>query len=293
MKKLKKDSPIERIWNGIFVENPVFVLVLGMCPTLATTTSAMNAIGMGLSTTVVLALSNLLIALLRKIIPDRMRMPAYIVVIASFVTMVDFLMEGFTPDLYKVLGIYIPLIVVNCIIMGRAEAYAGKKPVVASFFDGLGMGLGFTLAVFLLGSIREIIGAGTWLGMKITPSGYVPVNIFVLAPGAFLVCGFLVAIMNKLKIGAGRRPKSEWDPTEKICGDCFSCMKFGVCDKKPEGTETAAQTIAKSKGTVAEAVAKPAAGAGATAVKAAGTPAGAEASAAAAGAGTEKKEAES
>ena len=175
-------------------------------------------------------------------------------------------MEGFTPDLYKVLGIYIPLIVVNCIIMGRAEAYAGKKPVVASFFDGLGMGLGFTLALFLLGSVREIVGAGTWLGMQITPSGYVPVNIFVLAPGAFLVCGFLVAIMNKLKIGAGRRPKSEWDPTEKICGDCYSCMKFDVCDKKPEDTETTAQTIARAKGTVAEAVA-PAAAKSAAAAK--------------------------
>jgi electron transport complex protein RnfE len=256
MKKLKADTPIERLWNGLFVENPVFVLVLGTCPTLATTTSAMNAIGMGLSTTVVLALSNLIISALRKIIPDRMRMPAYIVVIASFVTMVDFLMEGFTPDLYDVLGIYIPLIVVNCIIMGRAEAYAGKKPVLASFFDGLGMGIGFTVAIFIMGSIREIFGSGTWLGMQVMPDGYVPINIFVLAPGAFLVYGFLVAIMNKLKIGAGRRPKSEWDPTEKICGDCFSCMKFGICDKKPETSETAAQTIAKSKGTVAEAVGK-------------------------------------
>lgn len=257
--KLKKDSPVERIWNGIFVENPVFVLVLGTCPTLATTTSATNAIGMGLSTTVVLALANLLISALRKVIPDRMRMPAYIVVIASFVTMVDFLMEGFTPDLYQSLGIYIPLIVVNCIIMGRAEAYAGKKPMIASFFDGIGMGIGFTFALLCIASLREIFGNGTWFGMQVMPDGYVPVSIFVLAPGAFLVYALMIAIMNKLKIGAGRKPKEEWDPTVRMCGDCFNCMKFGMCGKKPEECEeTPAQTIAKSTGTVADAVASPA-----------------------------------
>ncbi len=231
--KLKKDTPLERIINGIYAENPVFCLILGMCPTLATTTSAVNGLGMGLSTTIILTLAELIISLLRKIIPDRMRMPAYIVVIASFVTMVDFLMAGFTPSLYKSLGIYIPLIVVNCIIMGRAEAYAGKMKPVSAFFDGLGMGLGFTIALFLLGSIREIIGAGTWLGAKITPAAYVPVNIFVLAPGAFLVLGFLVAIMNKLKIGAGRRPGV--DPAQgNICGDCMNCMKLGLCSGREE-----------------------------------------------------------
>ncbi|MCR4653605.1 MAG: electron transport complex subunit E [Eubacterium sp.] len=253
---LKKDTPIERLWNGLFVENPVFVLVLGTCPTLATSTSATNAIGMGLSTTAVLMMSNLIISLLRKIIPDRMRMPAYIVVIASFVTMVDFLMEGFTPGLYKTLGIYIPLIVVNCIIMGRAEAYAGKKPVISSFFDGVGMGIGFTVALTLIASFRELFGAGTIFGAQIMPSGYVPISTFVLAPGAFLVYGFLIAAMNALKIGAGRRPKKEWDPTEKICGECFKCMKVGMCGQKPENCgETAAQTIAKNKGTVDEAIA--------------------------------------
>ena len=234
--KLRKDTPVERLWNGIFTENPVLVLALGMCPTLATTTSAMNAIGMGLSTTVVLALSNLLISLLRKIIPKKMRMPAYIVVIASFVTMIDFLMEGFTPDLYTSLGIYIPLIVVNCIIMGRAEAYAGKMPPVPAFFDGIGMGIGFTAAIFVLGSLRELIGAGTWLGLKVTPGAYVPVNIFVLAPGAFLVCGILVAVMNKLQIGVGRKEKKTWDPTMQMCGDCATCMKFGICDGKEAET---------------------------------------------------------
>lgn len=230
MNSLRKDTPVERLWNGLFVENPAFVLVLGMCPALATTTSAINALGMGLSTTVILTLSNLFISLLRKIIPERMRMPAYIVVIASFVTIVDFLMEGFVPTLYASLGIYIPLIVVNCIIMGRAEAYAGKKPIIASFFDGLGMGLGFTTAIFLIGSVREIIGAGQWFGRVILPAAYKPINIFVLAPGAFLVFGFMVAGMNKLKIGAGRRDKKLWDPTEKVCGsNCSACMKEGFC----------------------------------------------------------------
>lgn len=243
MKKLKPDSPAERLWNGIYTENPSFVLVLGMCPTLATTTSATNAIGMGLSTTVILALSNLIISCLRNIIPDRVRMPSYIVVIASFVTICDFLMEGFTPSVYASLGIYIPLIVVNCIIMGRAEAYAGKKPPIPSFFDGLGMGIGFTIALLLIGSVREIIGSGTWFGMKVTPSAYVPVNIFVLAPGAFLVLALFVAIMNKLKIGAGRR--KGWDMTQgPVCGDCAHCMKAWNCGLKPEETE---QNDAKGK----------------------------------------------
>ncbi len=237
---MKKGSPIERIWNGIFVENPVFVLALGTCPTLATTTSAENAIGMGLSTLVVLALANLMISLLRKLIPDQVRMPAYIVVIASFVTMVDFLMEGFTPALYKQLGIYIPLIVVNCIIMGRAEAYAGKNGPISSFFDGIGMGIGFTVALFLIASFREILGAGTWLGMQVMPASFTPISIFVLAPGAFLVYGFLIALMNKLKIGVGRRPKKEWDPTVKICGECMNCMQLGMCGKKPEACDTVA-----------------------------------------------------
>lgn len=236
MKKLKPDSPAERLWNGIYTENPSFVLVLGMCPTLATTTSATNAIGMGLSTTVILALSNLIISCLRNIIPDRVRMPSYIVVIASFVTICEFLMEGFTPAVYAALGIYIPLIVVNCIIMGRAEAYAGKKPPVPSFFDGLGMGIGFTIALLLIGSVREIIGAGTWFGMKVTPKAYVPVNIFVLAPGAFLVLAFFVAIMNKLKIGAART--KGWDMTQgPICGDCAHCMKAVNCGLKAQPDE--------------------------------------------------------
>ena len=150
----------ERLKNGIITENPIFVLMLGMCPTLAVTTSAINGIGMGLSTTVVLVMSNMLISMLRKVIPDSVRMPAFIVVVASFVTIVQFLMEGFTPSLYESLGIYIPLIVVNCIILGRAESYASKNPVLPSIFDGLGMGLGFTVGLVAIGLVREILGSG-------------------------------------------------------------------------------------------------------------------------------------
>ena len=188
----------ERLKNGIITENPIFVLMLGMCPTLAVTTSAINGIGMGLSTTVVLVMSNMLISMLRKVIPDSVRMPAFIVVVASFVTIVQFLMEGFTPSLYESLGIYIPLIVVNCIILGRAEAFASKNGVVPSFFDGVGMGLGFTIALTVLGAVREILGTGKIFGLEVWPEDY-GMLMFVLAPGAFIVLGYLIAIVNKLK----------------------------------------------------------------------------------------------
>ena len=180
----------ERLYNGLIKENPTFVLTLGMCPTLAVTTSAINGIGMGLSSTVVLVMSNLIISLLRKVIPDGVRMPAFIVIVASFVTMVQFLMQGFLPSLYDSLGIYIPLIVVNCIILGRAESYASKNPVIPSVFDGLGMGLGFTLAITILGALRELIGAGTILStgssalVDFSTMGFTPASIFILAPGA-------------------------------------------------------------------------------------------------------------
>ena len=178
---------VERIYNGLIKENPTFVLTLGMCPTLAVTTSAINGIGMGLSSTVVLVMSNLLISLLRKVIPDGVRMPAFIVIVASFVTVVQFLMQGYLPSLYDSLGIYIPLIVVNCIILGRAEAYASKNPAIPSAFDGLGMGLGFTCAITILGAIRELIGAGTILStgssalVDFTNYGFTPASIFILA----------------------------------------------------------------------------------------------------------------
>ena len=161
----------ERLYNGLIKENPTFVLMLGMCPTLAVTTSAINGIGMGLSTTVVLVLSNMLISMLRKIIPDSVRMPAFIVVVASFVTIVQFLLEGFVPSLYDSLGLYIPLIVVNCIILGRAESYASKNPVLPSVFDGIGMGLGFTVGLTLIGMFRELVGKGCVFGFQILGDG--------------------------------------------------------------------------------------------------------------------------
>ena len=195
---MKPNTPAERLYNGIIKENPTFVLMLGMCPTLAITTSATNGIGMGLTTTVILAASNLMISLLRNFIPDRVRMPAFIVVVASFVTVVQLLLQGFIPSLYDSLGIYIPLIVVNCIILGRAEAYASKNPVLPSVFDGIGMGLGFTLGLTCIGIVRELIGSGKLFGFQVMPDIYEPVTIFILAPGAFLVLAFLVAARNKI-----------------------------------------------------------------------------------------------
>lgn len=164
---MKANSPLERLYNGIIKENPTFVLMLGMCPTLAVTTSAKNGFGMGMTTMVILALSNLMISMLRKMIPDSVRMPAYIVVVASFVTIVQFLLQGFIPSLYDSLGIYIPLIVVNCIILGRAEAYASKNGPVSSLFDGIGMGLGFTVGLTSIGIVRELIGSGKIFGMTV------------------------------------------------------------------------------------------------------------------------------
>lgn len=213
---------IERIVNGIVKENPTFVMLIGMCPTLAVTTSAINGIGMGLSTTLVLVFSNLLISLLRKIIPDSARVPAFIVVVASLVTIVQFLLEGYVPSLYASLGIYIPLIVVNCIILGRAEAYASFNPVIPSFFDGVGMGLGFTIGLASIGIVRELIGAGTIFGVQVMPSFYQPITIFILAPGAFLVLSLLTAAQNRVK-----RKMQEKGKETKIgsgcTGECASC----------------------------------------------------------------------
>ena len=219
----------ERLKNGIITENPIFVLMLGMCPTLAVTTSAINGIGMGLSTTVVLVMSNMLISMLRKIIPDSVRMPAFIVVVASFVTIVQFLMEGFTPSLYESLGIYIPLIVVNCIILGRAESYASKNPVLPSIFDGLGMGLGFTIALSLLGGFREILGAGTILGINIPH--WDGIGIFVMAPGAFFVLAALIAIQNQIRISHGKKPRKL--QCEQGCAGCTGCgSDYSQCNKE-------------------------------------------------------------
>ena len=186
------------LMNGIIKENPTFVLLLGMCPTLGTTSSALNGMSMGLATTFVLVCSNVVISLIKNLIPDMVRIPAVIVVIASFVTALQMCMQAFVPDIYATLGLFIPLIVVNCIILGRAEAFASKNGVVPSFFDGVGMGLGFTIALTVLGAVREILGTGKIFGLEVWPEDY-GMLMFVLAPGAFIVLGYLIAIVNKLK----------------------------------------------------------------------------------------------
>lgn len=211
----------ERIYNGVIKENPTFVMMLGLCPTMAVTTAAINGIGMGLSTTAVLVASNLLISMLRKVIPDKVRMPAYIVIVASFVTVVEMLLEAyFYESLYKSLGIYIPLIVVNCIILGRAEAYAAKNDVVSSIFDGIGMGLGFTVGLLVIGAVRELIGSGQLFGLNILPSSYEPVSIFVLAPGAFFVIAFLTALQNKFNAPSATNKKKSEDNCTSGCAGC-------------------------------------------------------------------------
>lgn len=190
----------ERLKNGILNENVIFVQALAMCPTLAVTTSAENGMGMGLASTVVLIGSNLVVSLLRKVIPEKVRIPAFIVIIASFVTLLGFLMQGFVPDLYKKLGIFIPLIVVNCMILGRAEAFASKNGPIASIFDGLGQGLGFALSLTIVGGIREFFGAGQLFGHQMMPASFQPALIMILAPGAFFTLGILMAIMNSRKL---------------------------------------------------------------------------------------------
>ncbi|MBQ9155694.1 MAG: electron transport complex subunit RsxE [Eubacterium sp.] len=211
---MNKYSPVERLLNGLFRENPTLVLTLGMCPTLAVTTSAINGLGMGLTTTAVLMFSNMIISLLRNFIPDRVRIPGYIVVIASLVTVVQFVLQAYVPTLNDALGVYIPLIVVNCIILGRAESFAGKNGPINSFFDGLGMGLGFTMALTILGALRELLGAGTFFNLTVLPESiYTPITIFILAPGAFLVLSCMVAVQNKIK---NHTPKAAAEAGESV-----------------------------------------------------------------------------
>lgn len=226
----------ERLYNGLLKENPTFVLMLGMCPTLAVTTSAMNGLGMGLTTAAVLALSNLIISALRKVIPNRVRIPAFIVIIASFVTVVQLLLEAYLPDLNKALGVYIPLIVVNCIILGRAESYAYSNPPIPSLFDGIGMGLGFTFALTCIGACREILGAGTVFDIRIMPDSFTPIGIFVLAPGAFFVLAALTAVQNYLKI-RGEKKGKDMSKVQSGCNeDCMNCADGG-CGKRFYDTE--------------------------------------------------------
>ncbi len=224
---MNNGNAMERLYNGLIKENPTFVLMLGMCPTLAVTTSAMNGLGMGLTTMVVLALSNMMISMLRNIIPDKVRIPAFIVVIASFVTMVELLLEGFIPALYDALGLYIPLIVVNCIILGRAESYASKNPVLPSLFDGIGMGLGFSFALTCIGAVRELLGAGEIFGLHIMPDSYVPCAIFIMAPGAFFVLAALTAVQNKIRISGEKKGKDMSKIQSGCSEDCMNCNEKG------------------------------------------------------------------
>lgn len=212
---MNNNKMIKSIINGIIYENPTFVLMLGMCPTLAVTTSFFNALGMGLSTTIVLIFSNLIISLLRNIIPDKVRIPAYIVIVASLVTIVQLLIQAYIPSLYSSLGIYIPLIVVNCIILGRAESFASKNDCISSFGDGLGMGIGFTMAICIIAIFRELIGNGSIFNINIIPNDY-HITMFSLAPGAFLVLGILIAIINFKR-------NNNSNSNLNSCNNCINC----------------------------------------------------------------------
>lgn len=219
-------SSLNTLTKGILKENPVFVSLLGMCPTLAVTTGAFNGIGMGLSTTFVLICSNLVICLLRKAIPSQVKLPCYIVIIATFVTLIQFLLHGFVPALYTSLGAFLELITVNCIILGRAEMFASKNKPFASVLDGVGMGLGFTLALFLMGSVREIFGSGTWFGLEVPGMTGHTMSLFVMPAGGFFVLGILIAVVAKL---------SNRKPPKKL--GCAGCPNAGACSAKCEEAE--------------------------------------------------------
>ena len=221
---MAKKSLLQEFTKGIIKENPVLCLVLGTCPTLAVTTSAANAIGMGVSATLVLLCSNITISLLRKVIPNKVRIPAFITIIAGFVSIVQMIVKAYAPSIDEALGVYLPLIVVNCIILGRAEMYASKNGVIASAVDGLGMGVGFTVALLCMGIIRELLGAGTIFGIPVTSNFMEPITIFILAPGGFFVFGMLIALANKL---SGKCKK----PEEIGCG---SCPMKSKCQKNTE-----------------------------------------------------------
>ncbi|NLY70708.1 MAG: electron transport complex subunit E [Clostridiales bacterium] len=219
-------NKLDLLKNGIIKENPVLVLLLGTCPTLAVTTTAINGLGMGVSTMAVLICSNIVISILKNIIPDKVRIPCYIVVIAGFVTLVSFLLQAYAPEVNESLGLFIPLIVVNCIILGRAEMFANKNKVIDAAFDGLGMGLGFTLALFIMGSVREILGSGAWMGIVLTANLIEPMSIFMLAPGAFFTFGCLVAFINYITKGRAIKKKEM---------GCEGCPTAAACAKIEEG----------------------------------------------------------
>ena len=216
-------NPKKQLMDGLFFQNPVTVQLLGMCSTMAITTTLFNGLGMGVSVLIILPLSNILIAALRKIIPNNIRIACFIVVIAGFVTIVDLMLQAFIPALSKSLGLFIPLIVVNCIILGRAEAYASKNPIGASLFDGIGMGLGFTIGLTFIGVIRELIGVGTVFGFQVMPEAYEPVSIFVMAPGAFFVLALLTAVQNRVKMSWEKKGKDASRIQSGCSADCASC----------------------------------------------------------------------
>ena len=225
-------SYMKEFTKGLIKENPTLVTLLGMCPTPAITTMASNAIGMGAAATFVLICSNVVISLIRKIIPDQVRLPSFIVIIAGFVTLVGFVMQAYMPALYDALGIYLPLITVNCIILGRAEMFASKHNVLASALDGAGMGVGFTMALLAVGSVREIIGGGTWFGIQLIPEGTIqPMTLFILPAGGFFVLGCVIALVNKI---SNREPKKVTGCA--ACGGCEACggCPSGEADKKEE-----------------------------------------------------------
>ena len=224
---MAKKSLLQEFTKGIVKENPVLRLVLGTCPTLAITTAASNAIGMGVAATAVLICSNAVISLLRRVIPDKVRIPAYITIIAGFVSVVQMVVKAFAPEIDQSLGIYLPLIVVNCIILGRAEMFASKNGVLASVVDGLGMGVGFTAALLLMGSVRELLGSGTIFGVPVTANLFDPMMIFILPPGGFFVFGMLVALANKL---------ANQDPEKQTIG-CGGCPMRESCSKVEKGEE--------------------------------------------------------
>ena len=256
---------MSRIKNGIITENPVFIMALGLCPTFAVTTSVGNAIGMGLSSMAVLVFSNLLISAIRNLIPDRVRLPAEIVVVASLVTIVQLLIQGFAPAVYDALGIYIPLIVVNCIILGRAEAYALKAKPIPALFDGIGMGLGFTFALILLGGFREIIGAGSFAGIPLIPDEF-HISLFVLPPGAFLVMGFLVAAMQYYQDPDRGKKKAAYPSLEDVKTVVVKpapkpavpkpAVEAKAAAPKPAAAAKAAETVKEEAAKAAETVKK-------------------------------------
>lgn len=232
----KKNVIGERLYNGLLKENPTFVLMLGMCPTLAVTTSAINGLGMGLTTAVVLALSNMIISLLRKVIPNKVRIPAFIVIIASFVTVVELLLKAYLPELNDALGVYIPLIVVNCIILGRAESYAYSNPPIPSLFDGIGMGLGFSFALTCIGAVRELLGTGKVFDVQVMPDSFTPIGIFVLAPGAFFVLAALTALQNYIKIRGEKKGKDMSKIGSGCSHDCMNCGQSGCSERFYDAT---------------------------------------------------------